>query len=192
MLNTIENQTSAPTRNTRMNEQHSSPDIFATAAMPDVPFGLARPDQVATLSGLEILSRIPTGELPAPTMARTLQQWPVSASAGHVEFRGDPSAEYLNPMGLVHGGWTMALLDSALGCAVQTLLEPGETYVSLGTEVKFLRPVLADIGQVRALANVVSRGRRTATADARVEDRKGRILATGTTTCFLDRMSRPD
>ena len=175
-----------------MNDQTPvQPDVFEPAIMPDVPFGLARMDQVATLPGLEQINGIPAGTVPAPTMARTMQQWIHKATEGEVEFRGEPSGEFLNPMGLVHGGWTMTLLDSALGCAVHTMMGLGETYVSLGTEVKFIRPVLADIGQVRAIATVVSRGRRTATAEGRVEDRKGRILATGTTTCFIERIGKP-
>jgi uncharacterized protein (TIGR00369 family) len=158
---------------------------FTPSIMPDVPFGIARPEQVIGLSGLEAIRSIPTGALPAPPMARTLQQWIETAEKGRAEFRGNPSQEYLNPMGLVHGGWTMALLDSAMGCAVQTILDVGEIYVSLGTEVKFLRPITAKMGQVRAIGTVIDRTRQTASAEARVEDQSGRILATGTTTCFL-------
>lgn len=158
---------------------------FSPSLMPDVPFGIARPEQVMGLSGLEAIRAIPTGALPAPPMARTLQQWIEAAEKGHAEFRGNPSKEYLNPMGLVHGGWTMALLDSAMGCAVQTILDAGELYVSLGTEVKFLRPITAKTGQVCAIGTVIDRTRQTASAEARVEDQSGRILATGTRTCFL-------
>ena len=164
------------------------PPGFSPTLMPDVPFGLARPDRVMTLSGLQAIRMIPTGELPAPPMARTMRQWIEEASEGEVEFRGDPHEDYLNPMGLIHGGWTMTLLDSVLGCAVQTVLAPGETYVSLGTEAKFLRPITLQTGQVRCRGRVSHRGRRTATAEANVEDNRGRLLATGTTTCFLDRI----
>lgn len=161
--------------------------LFTPSVMPEVPFGTARPEQVLKLSGLEAIRAIPTGDLPAPTMARTLQQWIESADKGRAEFRGNPSKDYLNPMGLIHGGWAMALLDSAMGCAVQTILEKGEMYVSLGTEVKFLRPITAQTGQVRALGTVIDRTRQTASAEARIQDQSGRILATGTSTCFLNR-----
>lgn len=162
--------------------------LFSPSLMPDVPFGIARPEQVIGLSGLDAILAIPAGMIPAPPMARTMQQWIETAEKGRAEFRGNPSQEYLNPMGLVHGGWTMALLDSAMGCAVQTILDAGETYVSLGTEVKFLRPITAKSGQVRAVGIVVDRTRQTAAAEARVEDSAGRILATGTSTCFLGRL----
>lgn len=164
---------------------------FTPTLMPDVPFGTARAEQLKGLSGLEAIRAIPSGVLPAPTMARTLQQWIETADKGRTEFRGNPSKDYLNPMGLVHGGWTMALLDSALGCAVQTILDACEMYVSLGTEVKFMRPITAKMGQVRAIATVIDRTRQTASAEARVEDSTGRILATGTTTCFLSRVPQP-
>lgn len=166
------------------NAKNAEP-IFAPSLMPGLPFGVARPEQLIGLSGLEAIRAISTGALPAPPMAQTMQQWIEVADTGHAEFRGNPSKEYLNPMGLVHGGWTMALLDSAMGCAVQTILGVEETYVSLGTEVKFLRPITAEAGQVRAIGKVIDRTRQTASVDARVEDQTGRILATGTSTCFL-------
>ncbi|MGR3321717.1 MAG: PaaI family thioesterase [Pseudooceanicola sp.] len=164
---------------------------FDALPFPDVPFGLARPEEVAALDGLEAMRRIPRGDLPAPPAARTTRQWISAVERGRVEFRGDPHPDFLNPMGLIHGGWTMTLLDSALGCAVATMLAAGQGYVSLGTEAKFIRPVMAETGQVRATATVLSLGRRTATAEARVEDRFGRLLATGTTTCFIDTLKGP-
>ena len=161
--------------------------LFSPTPMPDAPIGTARAEQLMALSGLEIIGAIMLGKLPIPPMARTMQQWIETAAEGVVEFRGDPSETYFNPMGLIHGGWSMTLLDSAMGCAVQTILEAGETYVTLGIETKFLRPITARTGQVRAIGKVIDRTRRTATAEARIEDSLGRILATGTTTCFLDR-----
>ncbi|SFS37528.1 uncharacterized domain 1-containing protein [Sulfitobacter marinus] len=173
-----------------MQDLNTTDPKFTPSLMPDVPFGIARPEQGIGLSGLEAIRAIPTGALPAPPMARTLQQWIEAAEKGRAEFRGNPSKEYLNPMGLVHGGWTMALLDSAMGCAVQTILDAGELYVSLGTEVKFMRPITAKMGQVRAIGTVIDRTRQTASAEARVEDSAGRILATGTTTCFLSTVNK--
>ncbi len=157
----------------------------ATRAMPALRFGLARPEDVAALTGLEQLEAILRGDLPAPPMAATLSFWIESVGEGSVEFRGEPEAGFLNPMGTVHGGWAMTLLDSALGCAVHSTLRPGETYASLGTEVKFLRPLLPSTGQIRCTGTIVSRGQRTATAEGRLTDLAGRIYASGTTTCFI-------
>jgi uncharacterized protein (TIGR00369 family) len=93
----------------------------------------------------------------------------------------------LNPAGIVHGGWAMTLLDSALGCAVHTTLEKGEVFVSLDTSVRFIRAITPDTGQVRCIGRIQSRGRRIATAEGRIEDQKGRVLATGTTSCFIQK-----
>ncbi len=158
---------------------------FDAATMPEVSFSSPDPRQIAAMSGLDILRAIPTGGVPAPTMARTMRQWIHAVSEGQAEFRGDPGPEFLNPMGMVHGGWIMTMLDSVLGCAVHSVLGPGQSYTSMGTEVKFIRPLAPDAGQVRALGTLVSRGRRSATAEARLEDASGRLIATGTTTCFL-------
>jgi len=170
--------------------QSETPAAFEERQMPDIPFGLARPEQVMALTGLQQLQNLIAGDLPAPPMAGTMRQWISELAEGMAEFRGEPGEAYLNPMGLVHGGWTMSLLDSALGCSVQTVLAPGEAYSSLGTEVKFVRPVFPTTGQVRATAHVVTRGRRTVTASAQVQDRQGRILATGTSTCFIQKLGK--
>ncbi|GHG97163.1 PaaI family thioesterase [Pseudodonghicola xiamenensis] len=157
----------------------------AAVPMPELAFGLADPRVAATMTGLEQMRAIVERRFPAPPIVEVMQQWIHEMGEGHVTFLGDPHARYLNPMGLIHGGWAMTLLDSALGCAVQTVLARGETYASLGTEVKFLRPILAETGQVRCRAEVENRGRNTATASGRIEDSTGRLLATGTTTCFI-------
>lgn len=130
--------------------------IFNRIEMPELEFGVAPSGRLVGLAGLEQLRRIPSGDLPAPPVAHTMRQWISALERGRVEFRGEPSEEFLNPMGIIHGGWTMTLLDSALGCAVHTMLKAGETYSSLGTEVKFVRPVLTTTGQVRAVAEVVT------------------------------------
>lgn len=153
--------------------------------MPELTFGLADPAQAAQMTGLEQMQAIVAQRFPAPPIVEVMQQWIHELGEGHITFLGDPHPRYLNPLGLIHGGWAMTLLDSALGCAVQTTLARGETYASLGTEVKFIRPILPDTGQVRCLAEVQSRGRSTATAAGRIEDSAGRVLATGTSTCFI-------
>ena len=168
-----------------MTETPAAKRAFEPSEMPDVPFGIAQPEHAMAMTGLDILRSIPAGEFPAPPMARTMQHWIHAVDNGRVEFRGNPSAEYLNPLGLIHGGWSMTLLDSAMGSAVQSTLPKAQRYVSLGTEVKFLRPITVKTGQVRAVATVIDRTRQTVIAEARIEDQSGRILATGTSTCFL-------
>lgn len=99
-----------------------------------------------------------------------------------------PGEEHYNPIGSVHGGVYATLLDSAAGCAVQSTLPQGMGYTSLDLTVKFLRPVTVDTGRIRAVGTVVSSGRRTALAEARLLDEKDRLLAHATSTCMLFRL----
>jgi uncharacterized protein (TIGR00369 family) len=111
---------------------------------------------------------------------------PTEAAVGRAVFEGEPGEEHYNPIGVVHGGYASTLLDSALGCAVQTTLEAGEAYTTLSLEVKMLRPITRETGRVRAEATVVHRGRRQATAEARLlAVDTGKVLASGTTTCMI-------
>ncbi|MDQ7250423.1 PaaI family thioesterase [Dongia sedimenti] len=153
--------------------------------IPNLVLGLVDSREAAAMSGLDLLRAIVAQDLPAPPMAGIMQQWIHEVKEGFVVFLGNPDQRYLNPMGIVHGGWAMTLLDSALGCAVHTTLGPGSTYASLGTEIKFVRPVLSNAAQVRCIAEVQSRGKSIATAVGRIADSMGRLLATGTSTCFI-------
>jgi uncharacterized protein (TIGR00369 family) len=109
------------------------------------------------------------------------------AEEGRAVFVGEAGEFLYNPLGVVHGGFAMTLLDSALGCAVHTTLARGERYTTLETKVNFVRPVTADTGPVRCEATVIHRGRRVATADGRlIAERTGKILAHGTTTCLIE------
>jgi uncharacterized protein (TIGR00369 family) len=140
----------------------------------------------ATMGGLEYLTAIVDGELPPPPMAVTMRMQPVELGEGRVVFEGEPGEEHYNPIGIVHGGYAATLLDSALGSAVHTLLPPGVAYASLGLEVKYVRPLTRETGRVVCEAEVVYRGRRQATAEARlIAAESGKLLAHGTTTCLI-------
>ena len=91
----------------------------------------------------------------------------------------------LNPLGVVHGGLALTLVDSATGCAVQTMLPDGVGYTTLETKANFVRPIRADSGMLRAIGRAVHVGRSTATADARIEDASGRLYAHGTSTLLI-------
>lgn len=162
--------------------------MFQPRPIPDYHVGLADISQIAGLTGAEQMQGILAESLPAPSMARTMTHWIERVDEGEVEFRGEPSAEVLNPMGIVHGGWAMTLLDSAIGCAVHTTLNPGEMFVSLDTSVRFIRAITPKTGQVRCIGTVQSRGNRIATATGVIEDQKGTILATGTSSCFIQKL----
>ena len=137
-------------------------------------------------SGLELFDGMLRGELEPPPMARVMGIELVEASEGRVVFEAEPRAEFYNATGAVHGGFAATLLDSALGCAVHTTLDAGAGYGMLGLEAKYVRPISLDTGTVRAEAEVTYRGRRQATATARlVAKGDDRLLAHGSTSCLI-------
>ena len=140
----------------------------------------------AAMSGLEYMTAVVTGAVPPPPIAVTMRLRPVELEEGRVVFEGEPGEEHYNPIGVVHGGYAATLLDSALGCAVHTTLPAGVGYTSLGLEAKFVRPLTRDSGRVLCEATVVYRGRRQATAEARLTAAgDGKLLAHGLSTCLI-------
>ena len=148
-------------------------------------YGLAPPERIRSLSGLEFLRTMAAGELPAPPIARTLGFLLVEVEPGRAVFEGRPSADLLNPLGSVHGGWPLTLIDSASGCAVHTELDAGFGYTTVETKANFVRPIAPDGGLVRCEGRVLSRGRQIATADARLISAEGKLLAHGTSTLII-------
>lgn len=137
------------------------------------------------LSGLDYLNRLIAGELPPPPFARLLNFTLVEIAEGRAVFACEPAEYHYNPIGLVHGGLAATLLDSAMGCAVHSTLPAGVGYTTLEIKVNFIRAMSADTGVVRCEANVVHAGNKTATAEGKVLDAEGRLIAHGTTTCMI-------
>ncbi|HYF58131.1 MAG TPA: PaaI family thioesterase [Burkholderiaceae bacterium] len=148
-------------------------------------YGVSRPDEIAGLTGLEIMSRIRDGRLPTAPIMRTLSFRLVEVGAGLAVFEGEPSAEILNPLGTVHGGWALTLVDSAAGCAAHTLLPADTGYTTLETKANFTRAIMPGTGTVRAEGRVVSPGRTVLTAEVRVTGPDGKLLAHGTSTLLV-------
>ncbi|MEV8030561.1 PaaI family thioesterase [Streptomyces sp. NPDC002742] len=140
---------------------------------------------VGRYSGLDFLREVQAGRLPAPPISATLGMTLEEVEHGRVVFALVPGEEHYNPIGSVHGGVYATLLDSAAGCAVQSVLPRGTGYTSLDLNVKFLRPVTVDTGTVRAVGTVLSSGRRTALAQAELFDAADRLLAHTTSSCLL-------
>lgn len=146
--------------------------------------GVATREQVANLNGLEIFQAIMLGKLPYASVGRTLDYSPVTVALGEIVFQGSPQANFLNPMGTVHGGWYGTLLDSAMGCAVHTMVPAGRGFTTAEYSVNIVRG--AKVGGVyRTIGKVVHCGKQMATAEGRIVDADGKIYAHGTTTCFL-------
>ena len=134
-------------------------------------------------SGLDFLRDVLAGRLPAPPISATLGFTLEEVEAGRAVFAMEPGEEHYNPIGSVHGGVYATLLDSAAGCAVQSVLPAGTGYTSLDLTLKFLRPITVDTRNVRAVGTVLKHGRRTALAQAELFDTGDRPLAHATRTC---------
>lgn len=147
--------------------------------------GVARPEQVAGMSGLQTLQAMLRGELPYPPIARTLDFQLMEVGEGRAVFQGTPGPSHLNPMGGVHGGWYATLLDSALGCAVHTMMPPGRGYTTAELGVNLVRAIGPKVQRVRAEGKVLHCGRQLATAEARLVGPDGTLYAHGTTTCLV-------
>jgi uncharacterized protein (TIGR00369 family) len=137
------------------------------------------------MAGIDFLREVQRGRLPAAPIGHTVDFTLDEVEPGRAVFSLTPGEEHYNPIGSMHGGVFATLLDSAAGCAVQSLLPQGMAYTSLDLTVKFLRRVTVDTGPVRAIGTVVNKGRQTALAQAQLVDAKDRLLAHATSSCML-------
>jgi uncharacterized protein (TIGR00369 family) len=142
-------------------------------------------DDLIHYTGLELLQRIVDGHYPAPPIGQALAFALEEVSPGRAVFRGIPDERHLNPLGGVHGGWTATIMDSALACCVQTMLEKGEAYTTAEFKVNLIRPITTRTGLVTCEGTVVHKGRTTAVSGARLVDAGGKLLAFGTETCTI-------
>ena len=148
-------------------------------------YGVAPYETLRSLSGLEFLKRICDGRLPQTPIADTLGFRMTEVKDGFTAFEGKPSYSFYNPLGTVHGGWYGTLIDSCMGCAVHATLEPGAGYTTMEYSVNLVRAIVEETGLVRAEGRIVHRGRRVATAEGKLLDGDGNLLAHGTTTCLI-------
>ena len=147
--------------------------------------GVARPEQVAGLSGLQTMQAMLRGEIPYAEIAKTLDFSLLEISEGRAVFQGTPGPTHRNPMGGIHGGWYATLLDSALGCAVHTLMPAGRGYTTAELSVNIVRAIGAKAPRVRAEGKVIHCGRQLATAEARLFGPDGTLYAHASTTCLV-------
>ena len=152
---------------------------------PETVTGTIPLEMTRTMSGLEVFAEMLAGRLPPPPIARTMNMSLHRAEHGVAEFRGVPLAEYFNPLGTVHGGWAATILDSALGCAVHTILPAGVAYTTIEFKVNLVRPISDRTGEVICIGKVIHAGRTTAVSEASLTDAAGKLLAFGTETCAV-------
>jgi len=148
-------------------------------------FGSLPKEAIQEMSGKAILQAIIDGQLPQAPISEYASFWLVEVSGGSAVFEGETGSHLLNPAGIVHGGWALTLIDSACACAAHSLLPPGAGYASIETKANFSRPIRKDSGRVRCVANVVGRGNQIISAEARLEDQAGDLLAHGTSTIMV-------
>ena len=140
-----------------------------------------------TMSGIEYLRKLMTGELPASGMVQLLNLKLVEVSEGRALFSVQPDERHYNGLGIAHGGLAATLLDSALGCAINSMMPAGKVFTTLEMKINYVRPIRREHGEVRCEANVIHVGGRVATAEGRVIDEGGKLYAHGTATCMLFR-----
>ena len=148
-------------------------------------YGTVSAERLKAMSGLEFVHGLATGAVPLNTIAQTLGYDVVEAESGRVLVTLIPTGAHLNPAGTVHGGLTATLLDSCMGLAIQSTLDKGVSQTTLEFKISLVRPITPETGLVRAEGKVLNCGRRIGTAEGRVTDGKGRLLAHGTTTCLI-------
>ena len=147
--------------------------------------GVASPAQWAGKTGLEQMQAMLAGELPFAPIAKTLDFSLIRVEPGVALFQGRPGAAHFNPMGSVHGGWFATMLDSALGCAIHTLMPAGRGYTTAELSVNYVRGLSPKVGRVRAEGKVIHCGKQLATAEARLFGPDGTLFAHATTTCLV-------
>ena len=157
---------------------------LATGAGP----GVATREQIAGKTGLETMQALLSGELPYAHMAQTLDFVLVEVGPGLAVFQGTPGLQHMNPLGTVHGGWFATLLDSALGCAVHTMMPPGRGYTTADLSVKLVKAITPKVQRVRAIGKVVHCGRQLATAEAQLVGPDGTLYAHASTACLVFEM----
>lgn len=147
--------------------------------------GLAKPADIAALTGLQQMQAMLDGRLPYPHIAQTLDFSLVEVGEGRAVFQGQPQLKHYNPLGTVHGGWYATLLDSAVGCAVHTAMPVGRAYTTAELSVNIVRAASHKSGPLRAIGTVVHAGRQLATAEGRIVGPDGKLYAHATTTCLV-------
>ena len=151
----------------------------------DSKFGLISHDVWRETSSLEVFQKMVAGELPQPPIAGTLDFRLAKIQSGRAEFVSKSKIDYYNPLGTTHGGYIATLLDSAMGCAIQSTLAAGKGSTSLEFKVNFVRPVFDETGTLRAIGEIINAGKQIVTAEAKLTDENGKLYAHATTTCFV-------
>ena len=143
-----------------------------------------------SLSGMDLMKGIASGELPVPPFARLLGFEVENVEEGKVTFVLEPAESHYNPFGVVHGGVAATLFDSALGCSIQTLLPPGQAAPTMELHINYIRPITISTGRIRCSGRVVHLGKRSAIAEGRLVDMDGKLYAHATGTFVISPLKK--
>lgn len=155
-------------------------------------FGVVDSAIATSGTGLDFLKSMIERRTPSPPFSDTTDIWMVSAESGRVVFEAMPSDRFRNPMGVIHGGWIATLLDSCMGCVVQSTLKAAQTYTTVEMKTVFARAARADTGLLRCEGSLLHAGRRVASSEGKVFDREGRLIAYGSETCLITDLGSRD
>jgi uncharacterized protein (TIGR00369 family) len=137
------------------------------------------------IDGLTFLNRIKDGRIPPPPMMVLLGFAMLETERGRIVFGATPTGDHYNPAGVVHGGFAATLLDTCMTCAVQSTLAAGLGCTTIDLNIHYTRGATDATGLLRAEGKVVHAGRQIATAEGRVTDPQGRVIAHATTSCLI-------
>jgi uncharacterized protein (TIGR00369 family) len=150
-----------------------------------ITFGVLPKEVARSISGLEMLEGMMAGKYPAPPIAEGFNYRLTEVALGRIVFTAKPTIKHYNPLGVVHGGYITTLLDSAMACAILTTHQPGQASTTIELKVNFVRPVSDQTGEIYAEGKTINVGRQIATADGKLLDSNGKLLAHATTTCLI-------
>ena len=148
-------------------------------------YGVIPPDKARSMDALPLFQEMLAGKVPAPPIAEQLGFWMSEVEHGRVVFEYEPVAAHFNPLGTIHGGIAATLLDSVMGCAIHSTLKAGSGFTTLEIKVNYVRAMSDKTGIVKAEGKVINVGSRIATAEGRIVDSTGKLVAHGTTTCLI-------
>lgn len=115
----------------------------------------------------------------AAGMSETMGLKLIAVADGSATFEAQADPRFYNPQMRAHGGFAATLIDSAMGCAVQTIMRPGIGFGTIDMTVKFTRAITAEAGRLLCTGTVLHRGRTTCTAEAKITDTEARLYAHG-------------
>jgi uncharacterized protein (TIGR00369 family) len=148
-------------------------------------YGVTPTEVMASMAGIDFVRALFDGRLLPPPILQTIEPFDCTAEPGTVVMHSIPGFRHYNPIGSVHGGYAATLLDSVMGLAVHSMLPPGIGYTTLEFKISFIKGISKDTGVTRSEGHILNVGRRAATAEARLTDAEGRLLAHATTTCLV-------